>query len=223
MTHHNQSNYVGSPSFSIPDGYLKVALNLLIIGVDRLKKRNCVEQIYESQKGRKNKTIEDTITRELAIEMQKEHERYKLRIDSQTQNFIHPCNGIKYSVIDIRFTWNIYTNEYLAVEAKLLFGKGDSLAGKYVEEGVMDFVNGKYSFGHSHGIMLGYVLLNPIDNAISSVKKVLENRRTKTNEISPIVKVQGCFNYSLMYRGTHTQKVTGGKIILYHMFVDLAS
>ena len=95
MIHHNQSNYAGNPSFSIPGGYLKAALNLLIIGVDHLKKRNCVEQIYESQKCRKNKTIEDTITRELAIEMQKEHERYKLRIDSQTQNFIHPCNDIE--------------------------------------------------------------------------------------------------------------------------------
>lgn len=84
MIHHNQSNYVGNPSFSIPDGYLKAALNLLDMGVGRLKNRNCVEQIYESQKGRKNKTIEDTITRKLAIEMQKEHERYKLRVDTQT-------------------------------------------------------------------------------------------------------------------------------------------
>ena len=222
MIHHNQSNYAGNPSFSIPDGYLKAALDLLILGVDRLKKRNCVEQIYESQRGRKNKTIEDTITRELAIEMQKEHERYKLRIDSQTQNFIHPCNDIEYSVIDIRFTWNIYTNEYLAAEAKLLYGKGASLAGPYVEKGVMDFIGGKYSMGHSHGIMLGYILLKPIDNAITSVKKVLEKRRTKTNEISPIDKVQG-FNYSQMYRSAHTQKVTGEKIIIYHMFVDLAS
>ena len=222
MIHHNQSNYAGNPSFSIPDGYLKAALDLLILGVGRLKKRNCVEQICESQKGRKNKTIEDTITRKLAIEMQKEHERYKLRVDPQTQILIHPCNDIEYSVIDIRFTWNIYTNEYLAAEAKLLYGKGASLAGPYVEKGVMDFIGGKYSMGHSHGIMLGYILLKPIDNAITSVKKALEKRRTKTNEISPIDKVQG-FNYSQMYRSAHTQKVTGEKIIIYHMFVDLAS
>ena len=35
----------------------------------------------------------------------------------------------------------------------------------------MDFIGGKYSMGHSHGIMLGYILLKPIDNAITSVKK----------------------------------------------------
>jgi len=210
---------------------LKAALNLLILGVDRLKKRNCVEQIYESQKGRTNKTIENTITRELASEMQKEQKasemqkeqkKYKLRVDPQTPNLIHPCNDIEYSIIDIRFIWSIYANEYLAVEAKLLYGKGASLAGPYVEKGVMDFIGGKYSMGHSHGIMLGYILLKPIDNAITSVKKALEKRRTKTNEISPIGKVQG-FNYSQMYRSAHTQKITGEKIILYHMFVDFAS
>ena len=224
MTHHNQSNYVGSPSFSIPDGYLKVALNLLNMGVGCLKQRNFVKHVCKSQENRKTKTLENTITIELVGEMQKEQENYNIRADVFSCNLVHPITNIKYSQIDIRFTWDNYSPmAYLAVEAKLLFGKGDSLAGKYVEEGVMDFVNGKYSFGHSHGIMVGYILLKPIDNAISDVEKALKKRRTKTNEISPIDKVQGCFNYSQMYNSTHTQKVTDGKIILYHMFVDLAS
>ena len=214
MAYNKQLHYEGIPSFPIPDAYLKAALHLLVLGTSQLQYNDTINQ----------NTREDDITIVLVGEIQKYQENYKIRADSFSVNLIHPITGIKYSKIDIRFTWDNYNqNSYLATEAKRLFGKGDSLAGAYVDEGVMDFIEGRYSLGHNRAIMLGYVLLNPIDNAITSVKKALENRRTKTNEISPIDKVQGCFNYSLMYRSTHTQKVTGGKIILYHMFVDLAS
>jgi len=214
MVYNKQLYYEGIPSFPIPNAYLKAALHLLVLGSSQLQCNNAINQ----------NTREDDITLVLVGEIQKYQENYKIRADSFSVNLIHSITGIKYSKIDIRFTWDNYNpNSYLATEAKRLFGEGNSLAGEYVDEGVMDFIEGRYGMGHNRAIMLGYILLKPIDNAISSVKKAMGNRKEKTNEISPIDKVQGCFNYSQMYRSTHTQKVTGGKIILYHMFVDLAS
>ena len=74
MTHHDQSNYACKPPFSIPDGYLKVALNLLNMGVGCLKQRNFVEHVCKSQENRRTKTLENTITIELVGEMQQEQE-----------------------------------------------------------------------------------------------------------------------------------------------------
>jgi len=216
MAYYKQTHYTGEPSLSIPSAYLKEALHLLILGTKRLREKyNFDVNEYENN-----------ITRKLVAAMhaeQKASRKYIIRVDIFSGTLSDPTSSTQLSEIDIRFTWDNYTERYLAAEAKRLFGKGASLAGPYVEEGVMDFIDGKYSRGHNRGIVLGYILLEPIGNAITSVKKALENRRTKTNEIPPIDKVQGCFNYSQMYRSAHTQKVTGEKIILYHMFVDLAT
>jgi hypothetical protein len=197
MEHHNQSSYLGAPSFVIKKTYLEAVLNLLIAGTNRLKQKNVVKQICKSQKDRDHKTLEDDITIKLSDEIneiQKEQDDYKFRVDSFPCNFVHPQTNIKYSRIDIRFTWNNYRSEYLAVEAKLLYGTGSSRAGEYVEKGVMDFVNGTYSWGHTHGIMLGYILSEPIDKAISAVKEALKKRKDETNEISPMDKVDGIVN-----------------------------
>ncbi|KAF5433104.1 hypothetical protein C5S39_02215 [Candidatus Methanophagaceae archaeon] len=216
MAYYNQT-HKGEPSFSIPSAYLKAALHLLILGTKRLREK------YDFDV----KEYENNITRKLVAEMhaeQEDSEQYIIRVDIFPGTLSDPTSSSQLSEIDIRFTWdNYHPNSYLAAEAKRLFGKGASLAGPYVEKGVMNSIGGKYSRGHNRGIMLGYILSKPIDNALSSVKKALEDRRTKTNEIIPIDKVQGCFGYSLMHKSTHTQKVTGEKIILYHMFVDLAS
>ncbi len=217
MAYYNHTHYKGEPSFSIPSAYLKAALYLLILGTKRLREK------YDFDV----KEYENNITRKLVAEMhaeQEDSEQYIIRVDIFPGTLSDPTSSSQLSEIDIRFTWdNYHPNSYLAVEAKRLFGKGASLAGPYVEKGVMDFIEGKYSRGHNRGIMLGYILSKPIDNAISSVEKALEDRKPKTNEIAPIDKLQGCFSYSLMHMSTHTQRVSSEKIILYHMFVDLAS
>ena len=127
------------------------------------------------------------------------------------------------SEIDIRFTWDDYRpNSYLAVQAKRLYGTGGALAGPYVEEGVMDFIDGKYSRGHNYGIMLGYVLSKPINKAISAVEDALQKRKETTNETSSF-EVGGVIEYPLNYKSVHVQKNEEmTEIIIFHAFVDLA-
>ena len=217
MAYHKQTHYEGEPSFSIPNAYLKAALHLLIRGTERLQEK-FVFDVSE---------YENNITRKLVAEMhaeQKDTGKYIIRVDIFSGTLSDPTSSNQLSEIDIRFTWdNYHPHSYLAAEAKRLFGKGASLAGPYVNEGVMDFIDGKYSRGHNLGIMLGYILLAPIGKAINSVEIALTNRRAKTNETSPFVNVEGLVNYSLIFKTAHIQKNYGTEIIIFHMFVDLAS
>ena len=208
-----QSKYVGEPSFPIPSSYLKTALNLLICGTERIKRKYSFSP----------DTFENPITKKLVSEMHAEQNEteHSIRVDIFPGVLNDPD---ELAQLDIRFTWDDYRpNSYLAVEAKRLYGMGATLAGPYVEEGVMDFIDGKYSMGHNYGIMLGYVLSKPIEKAILAVKDALQKRKEKTNETSPF-NVDSVVDCPLTYRSVHAQKnddIT--EIIILHVFVDLAS
>ena len=213
MAHYEPPDYVGSPSFSIPSGYLKIALNLLISGTKRIKREYSFSPA----------TLENPITRKLVAEMHAEQDEteHRIRVDIFPGILSDPD---ELSELDIRFTWDDYRpKSYLAVEAKRLYGTGATLAGPYVEEGVMDFISGKYSRGHNYGIMLGYVLSKPIEKAISAVKDALQKRKEKTNETSPF-NADGVVDCPLTYKSVHIQKNDGmTEIIILHVFADLAS
>jgi len=206
-----QSKYVGEPSFPIPSGYLKIALNLLICGTERIKRKYTFSP----------DTHENPITRKLVSEMHAEQDEteYSIRVDIFPGVLNDPD---ELAQIDIRFTWDDYRpNSYLAVEAKRLYGMGATLAGPYVEEGVMDFIGGKYSREHNYGIMLGYVLSKPIGKAISAVRGALQKRKEKTNETAPF-NVDSVVDCPLTYKSVHAQKNDEmTEIIIFHVFVDL--
>lgn len=207
---------VGVPSFSIRPAYLKIALNLLISGTERIRKK------FNFGHG----DLENCISRKLVAEMHAEQEQsgqYSIKVDIFSGTLSDPTSPDKLSEIDIRFTWdNFHPNSYLAVQAKRLYGTGHTLAGTYVEGGVMDFIDGKYSRRHDYGIMLGYVLSKPIEYAISTVKDALQKRKEITNEIFSF-KVDKIIDYQWIYKSGHAQKNNGMTINIYHMFVDLAS
>ena len=213
MDRYEQSKYVGEPSFPIPSSYLKTALNLLICGTERIKRKYSFSP----------DTFENPITMKLVSEMhaKQDETKHSIRVDIFPGVLNAPD---ELAQLDIRFTWDDYSpNSYLAVEAKRLYGMGTTLAGPYVEEGVMDFIDGKYSMGHNYGIMLGYVLSKPIEKAISAVKDALQKRKEKTNETAPF-NVDSVVDCPLTYKSVHAQKndeIT--EIIILHVFADLTS
>src|SRR5262249_30986438 len=83
--------------------------------------------------------------------------------------------------IDIRFIHGSREDVYLAFECKRLNvissrGRRDSLAGKYVKEGMMRYVEGRYSRNLRTGGMIGYVMDGNAGSAISSVSRVVKRR-----------------------------------------------
>ena len=71
---------------------------------------------------------------------------------------------------------------FLTLECKRLniqTGRFSSGAREYVEDGMMRFVNGKYS--HEFGVagMIGYVMDSDLDGALKSVEAAIESRRSE--------------------------------------------
>lgn len=70
---------------------------------------------------------------------------------------------------------------FFTVECKRLRVKTTTrfyhLADKYVDDGIMRFVNGKYSYGLPCGGMIGYVMDNNVKDAFASVKSEIESKR----------------------------------------------
>ena len=215
MEHYEQPECVGPPSFSIRSAYLKIVLNLLISGTKRIKLRYSFS----------SNTHENPITKKLVAEMHAEQDEtgHSIRVEIFSGTLSDPISPDELSETDIKFTWDDYRpHSYLAVQAKRLYGTGATLAGPYVEEGVMDFIDGKYSRGHNYGIMLGYVLSKPINKAISAVKDALQKRKGMTNETSSF-EVDRLIDYPLIYTSAHAQKNDEmTEIIISHVFVDLA-
>ena len=126
---------------------------------------------------------------------------------------------------DFFFTWGPYPSREdpsLVVEAKRLRGAGPSLAGDYVDEGVMRFVQASYGRGHDYGIMMGYVVVASISDIISKVSVAMDGRKGKTQQLSGSVYNNSLCDYPYTNHSTHLQQETVQHITLVHIFVDFS-
>ncbi len=126
---------------------------------------------------------------------------------------------------DFLFTWGPYPSREdpsLVVEAKRLRGTGPSLAGNYVDEGVMRFVEGSYGRGHEYGIMMGYVMVAPKSSTISRVGVAMNRRKGKTQQLLGFLPNNSIYVYPDTHHSTHLQQVTTQPITLVHIFIDFS-
>ncbi|TAE55059.1 MAG: hypothetical protein EAZ87_20955 [Nostocales cyanobacterium] len=79
--------------------------------------------------------------------------------------------------IDIKIIYSFHENEYFGIECKRVTSKNKKLAEKYINDGVMRFVNGKYSPGHDYAAMLGFVIDGNIHKCINLIRYYLENTK----------------------------------------------
>jgi hypothetical protein len=215
----DNSSY-GAPSLQIKPLYIRAALELLIDGADRLRTKKLVTVDMD----------EGPITNYLSFEMKSAQRAGKsdiifwdIRVDTQS-DFTDPQ---LIGEIDFKFRWAEYPDpndydRYLAVEAKRLFGKGDSLLGKYVEKGLMDFVVGKYGRGHNYGIMLGYILVGPLATAVARVSHAMKKRKMLTEEHSAFTPDCSLCLHPNTHHSIHLQQGTGTLITLVHVFLDFS-
>ena len=172
--------------------------------------------------------IENRITYYLSAEMTNSQRSGKSDIiswDFRVHTQSDPSDPQSICEIDFKFRWSEYPNDYdryLAAEAKRLFGKGDSLAGKYVEGGIMDFVTAKYGRGHNYGIMLGYVLVGPLTKAIAAVNEAMTTRKGQTAEYLPYTPKNSLCTHPYTHHSIHMQHGTATLITLIHVFLDFS-
>ena len=121
-------------------------------------------------------TDEDKITDVLRWKMVDAKRKRKppsaIRFERETQSDRRE-DDTAYGLIDIRveYTWNEET--YLTMECKRLTSIGNDLAKKYVRHGITRFASGKYSAGHSYGIMVGYVICGNRPACVERLQKAL--------------------------------------------------
>lgn len=126
---------------------------------------------------------------------------------------------------DFLFTWGAYPSREhpcLYIEAKRLRGAGSSLAGDYVDEGVVRFVNGSYGRGHDYGVMVGYVVVAPVSSAVSRVKTAMDQRKSQTHQLSGFAPDSSLCAYPATHHSCHWQQVATQAITLVHIFIDFS-
>ena len=86
--------------------------------------------------------------------------------------------------LDLRIIHGFRRKVYFSIECKLLrverpSGRFESLADKYVTEGMYRYFNGQYASGLDKGGMLGYVMDGQVKKAIGDVTNAIHAQRKK--------------------------------------------
>ena len=131
---------------------------------------------------------EDTITINLVGILSKDRQARRLFhwLEYQYEAFGFMPNGTAYSKgrIDMALVLDGERERYLAYECKRLNvvrnGKRESLASRYVKEGLMRFVTEQYAESLPVGCMLGYVMDGDVSGAQSGIFAAIRGRAATT-------------------------------------------
>jgi len=125
------------------------------------------------------------ITQALCALLRKDKNRSRLpfRIELESSE-LHLVTGELVGRVDLRFSSGHREDVYFAFECKRLNirsagGHQQSLAGTYVEEGIMRFVTEKYGRGLNKGGMLGYVMDGDVASAVAAVDAQVKKHRQR--------------------------------------------
>lgn len=136
--------------------------------------------------------LEVPITRRFKRDLKqaKDYRRIPFRIEREPSED-DPVTGEELGRIDLRFipVESALEEVYFAFECKRLYsrvgGKWESLASKYVTEGVIRFVTGQYAARMRHGGMIGYILNGNITQAKSLVQGNLSSKYNQLRMTAP--------------------------------------
>ena len=213
------SGSLGRPPLPLREFYIPAVLELLLVGASELQEKGLIHSSMPENK------ISVLLDRHMRAARMANNTSDILSWFMRTLVPEDPEGSSDLVEPDFLFTWGPYpsrTDPSLFVEAKRLRGTGPSLAGDYVDEGVMRFVEGSYARGQDYGIMMGYIVVAPISSAISRVDVAMESRKGKTGQLSGFVPDNSLYTYPDTHRSTHLQQVTMQPISLVHVFVDFS-
>ena len=209
--------FIGEPGLPIELAFVESVVELLVTGSARLAIKHSVTDTMP----------EDYISQRLDREMEALHRGGDSDIVNWSMRPARSLLGNPDEVFEVDFSFhaNIFPRDqgtYVGVETKRLRGRGRSLAGAYVDYGVMRFVSGQYSLGHKYAVMLGYVVVPPMGSAISKVQGAMDSRAEKTSQEDTFHRSTDLLTHLCTYTSVHLQRVILRPIKLVHIFVDLS-
>ena len=133
--------------------------------------------------------------------------------------------GEEIGEIDLKFSQGPDEKVYLSFECKRLrfkFPSGfQTLAGKYVTEGMFRYFNGQYATDLDKGGMIGYVMDGNVSEAIQDVRQAVEKRRTVLYMSENETLRSSSALSSDQVRETSHNYGPDGRFTLYHLFLPL--
>lgn len=134
--------------------------------------------------------------------------------------------GEEVGEIDLKVIYRNQEKTYLSFECKRLrvhFSSGfNTLAGKYVTEGMYRYLRGQYARDLDKGGMLGYVMDGNIDVAIDDVKAAIEKRRLNLYmQDQETLRASSCIASKQVKETLHTYG-PAGRFTIYHVFLPMS-
>ena len=121
----------------------------------------------------------------------------------------------KAPTIDFCFrAWN-RDEGYFGAECKRLKSNNAKLLQEYVDNGLMRFVNGKYSLMCSESAMIGYIQEGTIKDIVDKLKVLLATNTRLEEQLLREVREE-----NPQYKSAHNRKIDNQTITVHHLFFD---
>lgn len=143
----------------------------------------------------------------------------QIRIEEEVGTRSSPTSKKPEGRIDIKIIYSFDEAEYFGMECKRITSKNSRLAKKYVDEGIMRFVTGKYSPGHDFAAIIAFV----IDGKLTDCVDLVRARLTKSCQEACLVEdwaIEPDFGLQNdLYRTVHRQQSQSVLLRLLHLFL----
>ncbi len=209
------SSLIGQPTSNLVNAVIVTILQILTAASKQIIEQGLVKANWHENR-MTNQLREKMVEAKVEKEKQLGAE-LMLRILPTQFGVFHTDAG----VIDIAIIYSYREDEYFAIECKKLSGKRRGLDKKYVTEGMMRFVTGKYSPNHQWGMMVGYVIEGHCENAIQFVSEKIDKKHRNSLRIDKEFAKETRFgNYPFLHSTRHRQQITSTIITILHYFFD---
>jgi len=209
-----ESSPIGCPSTDFIYGVVATILQLVSIAANRIVKERLVDAKWEENKIT-NQLRQKVIEEKNLLNEERDGE-LSLRIEGEVGTF-HTTEGR----IDIKVIYDWDERNYFGIECKRLSGKYKGLDTKYVTDGLMRFITGKYSQGHQWGMMAGYVIDGTCERAIQLVQERIDGHRSCLRIEKEFTRETRFNNYPTLHSSLHRQKITTTIIMILHYFFEI--
>ena len=205
---------IGRFSTDFTYGVAATILQLVSIAANRIVKERLVDAKWEENK------ITNQLRQKVIEEKNLLNEERGGEIEGEVGTF-HTIEGR----IDIKVIYDWDEKNYFGIECNRLSGKNKGLDKKYVTDGLMRFITGKYSQGHqfgfTRGMMLGYVINGTCERAIQLVQERIDEHRVCLRIEKEFTRETRFNDYPTLHSSRHRQKITTTIIMILHYFFEI--
>ncbi len=169
--------------------------------------------------------LEVPLTRHFCVHLRNNKDRsiHIFRIDWESSELT--SEGLESGRIDLKFSQGLDERVYFSLECKRLRIQSPSgfqtLAGKYVTEGMYRYFNSQYAVGLDKAGMLGYVMDGNVTQAVQDVTKAIESRKTALCMSDNDTLVPSPLVSSPQVKQTFHNYGSENRFTVYHIFLPL--